>query len=65
MTAQDRFREDMEKAGFRVVEVILSGCEGEVPGVCCLPLELQTITQATEVPVQIEQLGQGFVVFPR
>ena len=65
MTAQEQFRKDMAAAGFVVVEVLLPGHEESTPGVPCLPLELQDVTKHTEVPVQIDQLGQGFVVYPK
>ena len=60
-----RFRADMAAAGFIVVDVLLPGHEESTPGVPCLPLELQDVTTHATTPVQIEQLGVGFIVYPK
>lgn len=60
----DKFREDMERAGLRVVTHRHRFYEG--PAVRVRDAELQTAFRCTELELQWEQLGGGeWFVYPR
>jgi predicted regulator of amino acid metabolism with ACT domain len=61
-----KFVEDMWNAGFSVRTYSARGMGGaECPAVSCVGDDLQTVIRATNLPVQHDTLGRGYIVYVR